>query len=105
MKRKALSLQWKITLLVCGVVLLALMVTNILVSSHVARGISDNVGHNAMNIARIVAQSHFVSEGLAGEANDNSATYPCRFQPRQDKEGKTLHVAVSHCIYIHDIVL
>lgn len=61
-----LNLQGKIILLVCSVVLLALLTTNWLISAHVAKGITDQKGRSVMDIARIVAHSEVVAEGLAG---------------------------------------
>lgn len=65
---KNMSLQKKIILLVCGVVLLALVVTNALISSQLGDDISDGIGRSAMNVARIVAQSPVVIDGLAGRS-------------------------------------
>lgn len=62
----SLSLQGKIIVLVCSVVLLALLTTNWLISTHVAQDITDQMGRTVMYIARTIARSDMVSEGLAG---------------------------------------
>lgn len=61
-----LGLQGKIILLVCGVVGLALLVTNWLISRSIEIDIQNGIGRQAISIARMVAQSSVVVEGLSG---------------------------------------
>ena len=68
--RVALNLQGKIILLVCSVVLLALLTTNWLISTHVAADITAQMGRTVMYVARMVAHSPVVAEGLAGLRNE-----------------------------------
>jgi len=56
--------------LVCSVVLLALLTTNWLISTHVAEGITAQMGRTVMYVARIVAHSDVVTEGLGGLRKD-----------------------------------
>lgn len=60
------SLQTKITVLVCGVVALALLVANILITTSVAGFVEEEIGENAADIARIMARSPLIVEGLTG---------------------------------------
>ncbi|SCM82202.1 Sensor histidine kinase MalK [uncultured Sporomusa sp.] len=61
-----LSLQGKIIILVCSVVLLALAATNWLISERVAEDITQQMGRSVLYVARTVAQSTVVAEGLVG---------------------------------------
>jgi len=61
-----MSLQGKIIILVCSVVLLALAATNWLISARLAEDITQQMGRTVMYVARTVAHSHVVPEGLAG---------------------------------------
>jgi CitB family two-component system sensor histidine kinase MalK len=63
------NLQTKIAILVCGVVAVALLVTNTLVTRHVAHTVSASIGENAADIARIVAKSPRVIASLEGGRN------------------------------------
>lgn len=64
------SLQTKIALLVCTVVALALLVANILITHSVSADIENSIGENAADIARIVARSSVVIEGLTGKRDE-----------------------------------
>lgn len=64
--RRLLSLWKTITLLVCTVVVLSLLVTDILISHHVERTTEESQAEKAKIIARIVAHSPIVLEGLTG---------------------------------------
>ncbi|EMA6343885.1 two-component system sensor histidine kinase DcuS [Bacillus cytotoxicus] len=64
--RRLLSLWKTITLLVCTVVVLSLLVTDILISHHVERMTEESQAEKAKIIARIVAHSPIVLEGLTG---------------------------------------
>ncbi|MDT8900572.1 DcuS/MalK family sensor histidine kinase [Anaeroselena agilis] len=61
-----LNLQTKIAILVCGVVALALLVTNILITRHIAATVEAGIGENAADIARIMARSPLVIASLEG---------------------------------------
>ncbi len=61
-----LNLQTKIAILVCGVVALALLVTNTLITRHIAATVETSIGENAADIARIMARSPQVVASLAG---------------------------------------
>ncbi|HEK9101047.1 sensor histidine kinase [Bacillus pfraonensis] len=66
-KRKKLLSLWKtITLLVCTVILLSLLVTDILISHNVERTTEESQAEKAKTIARIVANSPLVIDALAG---------------------------------------
>ncbi|MCE5287191.1 MAG: DcuS/MalK family sensor histidine kinase [Pelosinus sp.] len=69
MKRQQpfLNLQQKIILLVCGVVVLALLVTNFMISSSIAENTRSVLAAKAMDTARIVARDPVVIRGLSGE--------------------------------------
>ena len=69
-KRAYLSLQTKITILVCGVVVLSLLVVDMLVTSQIQSSVENNVAHNATDIARIVARSPMIIEGLEGSRDE-----------------------------------
>lgn len=56
--------------MVCSVVLLALLTTNWLISTHVAADITAQMGRTVLYVARIVAHSDVVAEGLAGMRKD-----------------------------------
>lgn len=71
MKTKpVLSLQTTVTLLVCGVVILALLVTNFLISDKIARTIQENQAEKAFGIARTIAHTPLVIEALSGQRDD-----------------------------------
>lgn len=66
-KRKELLSLWKtITFLVCTVVALSLLVTDILISHNVERTTEESQAEKAKTIARIVANSPLVIEALTG---------------------------------------
>lgn len=62
-----IGLQTKITLLVCGVVALALLVTNIFISANVASNTQKSLAEKALDVARITAHSPLVRDALAGK--------------------------------------
>lgn len=66
LKLPLFSLQTKITMLVCGVVALALLVTNIHLSGKIATNTQNNLAERATDIARIVAHSPLIVEALTG---------------------------------------
>jgi two-component system, CitB family, sensor histidine kinase MalK len=59
-----LKLQTKIILLVCGVVALSLLVTNILITRSIETNIRVSSGERAMDISHIVAHAPIVMDGL-----------------------------------------
>ncbi len=60
------NLQTKIAILVCGVVAVALLVTNVLITRHITATVETSIGGNAADIARIVAKSPPVIASLTG---------------------------------------
>lgn len=64
--RIKVKLQTKIIVLVCGVVAVVLIVTGLLISRSMAYQIKDSMGRQAMSIARFMAQSPLIIEGLTG---------------------------------------
>lgn len=64
--KPVIGLQTKITVLVCGVVAMALLVTNILISANVSSSTQKALDEKARDIARIVARSEVVIEALSG---------------------------------------
>ena len=64
------SLQTIMTLLVCGVVALSLLVTDVLISQRIADNTQKNLEAKATNIARIVAHSPLVIEALNGQRDE-----------------------------------
>ncbi|WP_459502538.1 sensor histidine kinase [Bacillus sp. C1] len=67
-KRKKLLSLWKtITLLVCTVIVLSLLVTDILISHNVERTTEESQAEKAKTIARIVANSPVVVDALVGK--------------------------------------
>lgn len=64
------NLQTKITLLVCGVVGLALLVVSLLITSSVAEVVTAGIGENAADIARMMARSEVVVDGLTGQRDE-----------------------------------
>lgn len=72
MKAKPIfNLQTKIILLVCGVVALALLAANILITNRVESNVRATLGEKAMDVCRMVTHSPIVISGLAG--NDDAA--------------------------------
>ncbi|MGG3466089.1 DcuS/MalK family sensor histidine kinase [Neobacillus pocheonensis] len=63
-KKPRFRLQTTITFLVCGVVALALMVTDLLISQEIGNTTKTNQSEKAMNIARMTAHSPLVIEAL-----------------------------------------
>ncbi len=63
----AIGLRAKITLLVCGVVAMALLVTNVMISNHVSAKAQAVLDEKARNIARIAAHSQVVIEAMTGQ--------------------------------------
>ncbi|VBB09816.1 signal transduction histidine kinase sporulation regulator spoob [Lucifera butyrica] len=68
-KKSVIRLQTKITLLVCGVVAIALLVTEIFINSIVATETQQSLADKALTIARIVARSNAVTEALSTRRN------------------------------------
>ncbi len=66
-----IGLRTKITLLVCGVVAIALLVTNILISADVSANMQKALDVKATDIARIVARSQLVIEALSGQRDES----------------------------------
>lgn len=69
-KKYFVNLQTKITLLVCGVVAIALLVTNIFISADVASITQNSLAEKAADVARIVAHSPVVIESLSGQRSE-----------------------------------
>jgi two-component system, CitB family, sensor histidine kinase MalK len=69
-KKLNLTLERTILLLVCVVVILSLLVTDILISQEVANTTEKNTENKAVTIARIVAHSPVVIEGLSGKRDE-----------------------------------
>lgn len=65
-----LTLEKTILMLVCVVVILSLLVTDILISREVANTTEKNIEDRAVNIARIVAHSPVVYQGLTGKREE-----------------------------------
>ncbi|MGM0875877.1 MAG: DcuS/MalK family sensor histidine kinase [Bacillota bacterium] len=72
MKRKKWSLQATITVLVCGVVALSLLVTDLLITKTIATSIEKYQEEKATNVARIVAHSQLVTEALGKQKHEGS---------------------------------
>src|SRR5699024_12623986 len=66
-KRKPIRLQTWIMLLGCGVLIIALSVTGILIASEMGEKTRENQAENVMDIARAVSQSREVIDGLSGD--------------------------------------
>ena len=75
-KKPKLRLQTTITLLVCIVVVMALFVTEILITNRISKETEKSQAEKATDIARIVAQSPLVITGLQNKKNEkNIQTY------------------------------
>jgi CitB family two-component system sensor histidine kinase MalK len=72
MKRKTWSLQATITLLVCGVVAISLLVTDLLISRTIVASIEKDRGEKATNVARMVAHSQLVTEALGNQEKESA---------------------------------
>jgi CitB family two-component system sensor histidine kinase MalK len=68
--KPVIGLQTKITVLVCGVVAVALLVTNILISANVSSSTQKALDEKARDIARIVARSQVVLDALSGQRDE-----------------------------------
>ncbi|SMC95870.1 DcuS/MalK family sensor histidine kinase [Sporomusa malonica] len=68
--KPVIGLQTKITLLVCGVVAMALLVTNVLISSNVFASTQKALNEKATDIAQIIARSEVVIEALSGRRDE-----------------------------------
>jgi two-component system, CitB family, sensor histidine kinase MalK len=64
-------LQTTITFLVCGVVALALFVTDLLISNEIGKTTEKNQSEKAMNIARMIAHSPLIMEALQQKKDDS----------------------------------
>ncbi|MEG6586700.1 DcuS/MalK family sensor histidine kinase [Dendrosporobacter sp. 1207_IL3150] len=62
-----LKLQSKIIGLVCSVVAVVLIVTSLLISHSIAAEVKDSLGRQALSVARIMARSPVIIEGLTGK--------------------------------------
>lgn len=65
-----IGLRTKIAVLICGVVAMALLVTNVLISADVSANRQDALEDKARDIARIVATSQIVIAGLSGYGDE-----------------------------------
>lgn len=65
-----LTLQTKILLLVCTVVAIALLVVNIMITKHVTGSVQNGLRDNAVNIARMMAHSPTVIDGLSNPQHE-----------------------------------
>lgn len=70
LKKPNLKLQTTITLLVCGVIAMSLLVTDLLISTKVAVTTEKNLADKSRNIARIVASSQPIIEALTGKRDE-----------------------------------
>ncbi|HVJ50583.1 DcuS/MalK family sensor histidine kinase [Desulfitobacterium sp.] len=70
-RKPQLTLEKTILLLVCVVVALSLLVTDVLISQEVADTTEKSIEDQAVNISRIVAHSPVVIEGLSGQRDEN----------------------------------
>jgi CitB family two-component system sensor histidine kinase MalK len=69
------NLQTKVILLVCGVVALALLAANALITNSVESNVRTALGQKAMNVCRIVTHSPIVISGLTGSDNGSIQGY------------------------------
>jgi two-component system, CitB family, sensor histidine kinase MalK len=69
-KKSALTLQTTITILVCSVVALSLLVTDILMSEEISQSTQKNQAEKATNIARIVSHSSLVIDALSKKRSE-----------------------------------
>ncbi|MEA4902216.1 DcuS/MalK family sensor histidine kinase [Desulfitobacterium sp.] len=69
-RKPQMTLEKTILLLVCVVVALSLMVTDLLISQEVANNTEKSIEDQAVNISRIVAHSPVVIEGLSGKRDE-----------------------------------
>jgi two-component system, CitB family, sensor histidine kinase MalK len=65
-----LRLQTTITLLVCIVVIVALLVTDVLITNRISKETEKNQAEKATEIARIVARSPLVIQALTGKSDE-----------------------------------
>ncbi|MGG1677875.1 DcuS/MalK family sensor histidine kinase [Neobacillus sp. NRS-1170] len=70
-KKPLFRLQTTITLLVCGVVALALFVTDLLISREIGNTTKNNQAEKAMNIARLTAHSPLIIEALEHKRSES----------------------------------
>lgn len=91
-----IKMQTKIICLVCGVVAVVLVVTSLLISSSIATEVKDSIGRQAMSVARMMARSPVVIEGLLGKrpgseiqqyANENKTLTNVQFIVVLDMDG------------------
>ncbi len=66
-REPVIGLRTKITLLVCGVVAMALLVTNMMISNHISTKAQTVLDEKARNIGRIAAHSQVVIEAMTGQ--------------------------------------
>lgn len=70
MRKPVLSLQTKIIIIVWTVVALALLLTNVLITQHVTKSVQNGLRDNAINIARMVARSPAIINGLDNRVDE-----------------------------------
>lgn len=70
MKKGRWSLQSVIIVFVCIVVTLSLLITDLLISTRVAKGTEESQGEKARNVARMVAHSPLVIEAMSGKRDE-----------------------------------
>ena len=63
------KLQTKIMLLVFAVVVVALLITNVLISRSIEAEIKNGIGRQAISVAHLIARSSIVIEGLTNDGN------------------------------------
>jgi CitB family two-component system sensor histidine kinase MalK len=64
-----LPLQYKVTILVCGVSILSLLVTNFFIQKNVEQTTIDHIEEKAKIVSRTAAMSPIFIEGLSGKLN------------------------------------
>ncbi|ADK16873.1 two-component system sensor histidine kinase DcuS [Clostridium autoethanogenum] len=69
-KKPRLTLQTTITLLVCGVVAISLLVTDVLISAKISSNAEKNLSNKASYIARMAASSPTIIESLSDKKNE-----------------------------------
>lgn len=70
-KKPYLRLQTRITILVCAVVAMALLVTDLIISQRIAENTQNQIEQKATDIGHIVARSPLVIDALSGKADES----------------------------------
>ena len=65
--KRRFTLQTKIILLVCSVVVLSLLVTDLLITGQTSKDVEGNLAEKATDVARMVASTSLVKEALTGQ--------------------------------------